>query len=93
MKHIGGLSTKSASSSETMVVRMMRNWQVPGDHVDSSPHPRPCVYVHHAGQFEWRKASLTEVLSMQKSKCFVACLREHSERGLPLANVRNEVTV
>lgn len=46
-----------------------------------------------AGQFEWRKASLTEELSMQKSKCFVACLGGYSERGLPLENVRNDVTM
>lgn len=46
-----------------------------------------------AGQFEWRKASLTEELSMQKSKCFVACWGQHSERGLPLGKVRDDVTM
>lgn len=101
MKHAGGLKHKASRFLRGHDVQTMCYWKVPGDTSTFRLIPRPCVDVQpagwqagkQAGQFEWRKASLTEELSMQKSKCFVACWGQHSERGLPLGKVRDDVTM
>ena len=96
MKHTGGLKHQVSQLLRCRDVQMMHIWQVSGDTSTFRlirHFALMCTMHRQAGQFEWRKASLTEALSMQKSKYFVACLGEHSERGLPLGNVRNDVAV
>lgn len=68
MKRTRGLSTKSASSSEVMIFERCVIGDCPETRrlfASSETWCRFAACCRQAGQFEWRKASLTELLSMQ----------------------------